>query len=147
MDVIAKQPVARHDEALHHPDSRRAFRRITLLVRGYLLVSAATLAAIVVLRQHTAVVTPAVWVRCTIVLASALLTTALARRAARGSRGALRRLRIISTVMVTAIAVILALPGTFPLWFKVEQGGCGLLLLGVVVTANGRRFRSLLPRP
>jgi hypothetical protein len=45
--------------------------------------------------------------------------------------------------MVAAIAVIIALPGTFPLWMKIEQGVCGLILLGVVVIVNGRRLRSL----
>jgi hypothetical protein len=44
--------------------------------------------------------------------------------------------------MVVAIAVILAIPGDFPLWFKLEQGICGLLLLGVVVVVNGQRLRS-----
>ena len=45
--------------------------------------------------------------------------------------------------MVAAIAVIITLPGTFPLWMKIEQGVCGLILLGVVLIVNGRRLRSL----
>jgi hypothetical protein len=45
--------------------------------------------------------------------------------------------------MTVAIAVIVALPGLIPLWMKVEQSVCGLLLLGVVVTVNGRHVRSL----
>lgn len=52
-------------------------------------------------------------------------------------------MRIVSGVMVGAIAVIIALPGSFPLWLKLEQGVCGLLLLGVVALVNGRRLRSL----
>ena len=44
---------------------------------------------------------------------------------------------------VVAIAAIIALPGTFPLWMKIEQGACGLLLASVVVTVNGSRLRSL----
>jgi hypothetical protein len=36
-----------------------------------------------------------------------------------------------------------ALPGTFPLWMKVEQGVCGFLLPGVIGIVNGRRLRSL----
>ena len=31
--------------------------------------------------------------------------------------------------MLIAIAVIIALPGTFPLWMKLEQAVCGLLLI------------------
>jgi hypothetical protein len=45
--------------------------------------------------------------------------------------------------MVVAIAVIIAIPGTFPLWMKIEQGVCGLVLVGVVVQVNSRRVRSL----
>jgi hypothetical protein len=36
------------------------------------------------------------------------------------------RLRIVSAVVLVAIVVIIAPPGGFPLWLKIEQGGCGL---------------------
>ena len=45
--------------------------------------------------------------------------------------------------MVAAIAVIIAVPGTFPLRMKIEQGVCGLILVGVVVLVNGKHLRSL----
>ena len=50
--------------------------------------------------------------------------------------------------MMVAIAFIIALPGTFPLWMKIEQGACGLLLIGllligVVAIANGKHMQSL----
>jgi hypothetical protein len=61
----------------------------------------------------------------------------------RGTSRAYLRLRIVSTVTVVAIAVTIALPGTFPLWMKIEQGFCGLLLLGVVFLANGKLMRSM----
>ena len=54
----------------------------------------------------------------------------------------MRRLRILSSVMVVAIGVIIALPGLFPVWLKVEQGACALLLVGVVILANGRQTRA-----
>src|SRR5206468_1821428 len=101
-----------------------------------------TLAVIVLMRNHASVVNAAVWIRGTIVAASALLTMAFAARTARGSSRAYLRLRIVSAVMLVAIAVIVALPGPFPLWLKLEQSVCGLLLLGVVVVVNGRRLRS-----
>ncbi len=47
--------------------------------------------------------------------------------------------------MVVAIRVIIALPGTFPVWLKVEQGLCGLLLIGVVILANSRRYAHAVP--
>lgn len=102
-----------------------------------------TLVVIVVLRNHAAVVNSAVWTHGIIVAVSALLLFTFTARAAGGSRRAYLRLRIASAVMVVAIAVIIALPGTFPLWTKIEQGVCGLLLIGVVAIVNGRHPRSL----
>jgi hypothetical protein len=51
----------------------------------------------------------------------------------------LLRLRIVTAIMLVAIVVIISLPGTFPLWLKLEQAICGLLLLPVVVLINRRR--------
>ncbi len=34
------------------------------------------------------------------------------------------------------------LPGTFPVWLKLEQSVCGLLMLGVALLANGRNARA-----
>jgi hypothetical protein len=124
----------------HH---RMALRGVRALVGAYLALSAVTLAAIVLLRHDVAAVNSAVWIRGMAVVASALLTTLFAARAAAGSRRAYLRLRIVSTVMVVAIALIIALPGPFPLWLKIEQGVCGLLLLGVAVRVNGPRLRAL----
>lgn len=129
---------------LTHPQTRTAFRNLKLLVGAYVAISVLTLAAIILLRDHPDMVTSAVWVRGTIVVASSLITYLLTVRAGQGNRGAYRRLRIISAALVVAIAVIIALPGTFPLWLKIEQGACGLILLGIVVIINGARLRSLL---
>jgi hypothetical protein len=122
--------------------ARGALRGVTALVGGYLGLSLLTLVAIVLLRGDPHAVTPAVWVRGTIVAGTALLTFAFARAAARGSRRALLRLRITSAVMLVAIVVIVALPGAFPVWLRIEQAVCGLLLLGVVVLVNSRRARA-----
>jgi len=127
-------------------NSPKAFSLVKALLVGYLAVSVLTLAAIVLLRNDASVVNPAVWIRGTIVAASSVLTLAFAAGAARGSRGAYRRLRIITAVMPVAIVVIIALPGTFPLWMKVEQAVCGVLLLGVVAIVNGRGMRASFAR-
>jgi len=127
---------------LNHPQSQRSLRSAKLLVGGYLGISALTLVAIIVLRDNSAVVTAAVWVRGTIVVASALLTALFAAQMARGSRGGYLRLRIVSAVMLVAIVAIIALTDPFPLWMKIEPGVCGLVLLGVVLIINGRRLRS-----
>ncbi|GHG07745.1 hypothetical protein GCM10017567_25500 [Amycolatopsis bullii] len=119
-----------------------AFRPVLLLTGGYAGLSVLTLVAIVLLRNDHALVTDAVWVRATLVVASSLLTFAFARSAARGSRKGLLRLRIVAAAMLVAIAVIVALPGLFPMWLRIEQAVCGLLLLGVTVLVNGRRVRA-----
>jgi len=127
-------------------NSPKAFSLVKALLVGYLAVSVLTLAAIVLLRNDVSVVNPAVWIRGTIVAASSVLTLAFAAGAARGSRGAYRRLRVITAVMPVAIVVIIALPGTFPLWMKLEQAVCGVLLLGVVAVVNGRVMRASFAR-
>jgi hypothetical protein len=128
-----------------HPDqpyARPSFGGVKVLVGAYLALSIATFVAIVLLRDHASVVNDAVWVRGTIVVASAALMASFVARAARGSARAYLRLRLVSAIMVVAIVVIIALPGTFPLWMKVEQGVCGLLLIGVVALVNRREMRS-----
>jgi hypothetical protein len=140
MSVQTSYPVAKD---LNHPRSLTAFRGLKRLVGVYLGISVLTVVAIILLRHHASIVNAAVWIRGTIVVASALVMFAITVRAARGSHNAYRRLRIISGAMVVAIAVIIALPGTFPVWMKVEQGVCGLILIGVVAIANGKHLRSL----
>jgi hypothetical protein len=130
-------------EGQRNPPTHTAFRTVKLLVGGYLTISVLTLVAVILLRDNAAVVNSAVWVRGTIVVASALLMFSFVVRAARGSGRAYLRLRIVSAVMVVAIAAIISIPGTFPVWMKIEQGVCGLVLIGVVVIVNGRHLRSL----
>jgi hypothetical protein len=128
------------EASLNHPQSQTAFRRVKLLVGCYLGISVLTLVAIVLLRNNPAIVTSAVWIRGSIVVASALLTTAIAAQMTRGSSGGYLRLRLVSVIMLVAIVIIIALPDPFPLWMKIEQGVCGLL--GVVVIVNGKHLRS-----
>jgi hypothetical protein len=125
----------------NHPQSQQALRNVQVLAGCYLGISMLTLAAIVLLRDNAAMVPAPVWVRGSIVVVHACITLLFAVRTARGSRGGYVLLRLASAIMVVAIAVILALPGDFPLWFKIEQGVCGLLLLGVGVIVNGKQLR------
>lgn len=125
-----------------HARSQAALRTVTALIGTYLGISAATLVAIILLRDNPAIVNTAVWIRGTVVVASAALMFAFARRANAGAPRAFLRVRLISAIMVVAIVVIIALPGTFPLWMKLEQAVCGALLVVVVVLVNGRRLRT-----
>ncbi|MEU7879479.1 hypothetical protein [Microbispora bryophytorum] len=113
-------------------------RNVVWLISGYAAVSLLTLVAMIVFRHDATMVTTEVWVRGVIVAAGSLLTLLFAVRAARGDRRMLLRLRVVTAVMLVAIVVIIALPGIFPLWFKLEQGVCGLLLLAVVAQINRR---------
>lgn len=116
--------------------------QLKVLVGAYLGVAVLTLAAIFALRDHHGVVNDAVWVRGTIVVASSALMFLFVVRIARGSRAAWRRVRILAAIMVVAIAAIVALPGPFPAWMKIDQVVCGLILLGVNVLVNGAHMRA-----
>ena len=128
---------------LDHPVSRTLMRRLRVLVGGYVSLSVLTVVAIVLMRDHPDLVPPQVWIRGIIVAAAALLMALFVRQTSRGSRRSYLRLRLTSGIMLAAIIVIIALPGDFPLWMKIEQAVCGILLLGVVALVNGRRLRSL----
>lgn len=130
------------EDRLGDQQARAALGNVRMLVGGYLAISVLTFVAIILLRNDADAVNDAVWVRGTIVVASALVMSVFAKNAARGAPKAYLRLRLTSAAMVVAIVVIVSLPGTFPLWMKIEQGVCGLLLLGVVVLANRRRLRD-----
>ena len=127
---------------LSHPRSQQAFHSVKVLVGCYLGISMLTLAAIVLLHNNATIVPASVWVRGIIVVVHAGVTLGFAAGTARGSRARYILLRLDSAIMVVAIVVILVLPGDFPLWFKIEQGICGLLLLGVVAIVNGQQLRS-----
>ena len=128
---------------VQYPRSQAAFRTVKLLVGSYLGISALTLVAIVLLHGNAALAPTAVVVRGAIVVAHAVIMLLFAARTARGSRVGYLLLRLSSTIMFVAIVVILAIPGDFPLWFKIEQGCCGLLLLGVVMVILGKPMRSV----
>ncbi len=141
--MTTTQRMSTSNTALGHPGTEAAFCWIKLLAGGYLGISALAVVAIVLMRHHPAEVTSAVWTHGIVVAASAVLVFGLAVRAARGSRGAYRRLQISSVGIVVAIAVIIALPGSFPLWMKAEQGLAGLFMIGVAVLVNRSHLRSL----
>ena len=125
-------------------DDGQVFRKVRFLVGcGYVALSVLTVVGIGVLSGRGDDPGDAVWTRAVIVVLSSLLTLRFTVRAARGGRRDYLRLRIASAVMLVAIVVIVSLPGAFPVWLRIEQGVCGLLLLGVAVLANGGPTRAL----
>ncbi|MGA8116151.1 MAG: hypothetical protein WCA46_21030 [Actinocatenispora sp.] len=145
-EATAGRSRALSEDDVNRPDTVKAFRIIKRLVGGYLAIGVLALVAIVLLRNDAAQVNPAVWTRAIIVVCTAVLLLLFTSRAARGSRGAYRRLRIVSIITPVAIAIIIVVPGTFPLWMKIEQGVCGLVMVAVAVFANGRHLRELFRR-
>jgi|SRR5580658_3180807 hypothetical protein len=140
--VTSGQPTSTQPTSAQ-PGTAAVFRKIKLLTGGYLAISALAVGATALMHNHPAEVNSSVWIHGIVVAASAVVALIVATLAARGHRGAYRRLRILSVVVVVAIAVIIALPDSFPLWMKAEQGVAGLLMAGVAVLANSRQARSL----
>ncbi|GAB6859705.1 hypothetical protein [Microbacterium xylanilyticum] len=122
---------------------RAAFRPVILLSWAFVAVSAAMVAFLGIASAFGAGFESAIWIRCSLVLASAVVVLAIAVTAARGSRGAWVRLRIVSPIIVAAVVVIVSIPGFLPDWVRVEQAVCGLLLLPVAVLVNLPRMRAL----
>ncbi|MFE6734619.1 hypothetical protein [Microbacterium sp. NPDC057650] len=126
--------------------SRRAtFRPVLILTSAFTVLSAAMIAYLAVASATGIRFEPAIWVRCSLVLASAIVVLLFAVSAARGSRGAWVRLRIVSPIIVAAVIVIVSIPGFLPDWVRLEQAACGLLLLPVAIIANLPRTRALYP--
>lgn len=112
---------------------------IKTLVGGYVAISVGAVIALIALHNHHNLATKEAWVHGIIVATTALLMALFTRGMIHGSAKARLRLRITTAIMLVAIAVTSAIPGDFPLWMKVEQGVCGVLLLGVVILINRRR--------
>ncbi len=115
---------------------------VVKLLAAFLVISVSSVVAVVLLRHNPVLVTTAVWVRTPLVAASAAVLLLFARRAAAGHRSSFRRLRIISMVVLAAIIGVVAWPGAFPVWLRIEQAVCGVFMLSVVVRTNLRVVRS-----
>ena len=124
---------------------RAAFRPVLALVWTFVALSAAMVAFLAVLTAVGVGVDIAVWVRCSIVFGSSVLLLIFGIGAARGSRNALLRLRIVAPIIVAAVVVIVSIPGFLPDWVRIEQAVCGLLVLPVAIIANLPRTRALVP--
>ena len=122
--------------------TRGAFRRIKVVFGGYLVLSLLTVLAAFILRNDAAVMSRSVWIRGSVALASAIILLLSALSAARGSAQAFLRVRVISAIAVVPIVLVITIPDLIPVWMKIEQGICGVLLIGVVAMVNGRHLRE-----
>jgi hypothetical protein len=108
------------------------------LVDAYVVLAALALVVAELLHGHRA---PATRTHAIIVLVSGLLTRRFTAQALQGSRRALLRLRIVTIVVPVAIAVVIAIPGDFPIWMKLEQA-VGFVLLAAVAALLNRRVAT-----
>lgn len=125
---------------------RAALRTAFSFFTGFLAVSAATLVTIIMLRENPDLVTETVWIRCTLVLSSSIVTLIFMIGALRGSRVAFNRARLVSAIILIAVCVIVAIPGFLPTWVWIEQVLCGLLLLPAVIALNLPNARAQFPK-
>jgi len=125
---------------------RSRFRPVLILLAGFLVVSAAMEAVLVAQSAAGTAVDSAIWVRCSLVLASSIVLLLLAIAAARGNRRAWIRIRIISPIVVVAVVVIVSIPGFLPDWVRIEQGVCGALVLPAAILLNLPRIAALFPK-
>jgi hypothetical protein len=122
------------------------FRLIRVLLLAYLAATVGTLGVLAARHADAAFATDEAWGHAIVVLVFAALLVPAASRAAKGSRGAYRRLLIVSIVIPVVSVVLVALPHFLPAWMRIEQAGYGVLLLVVAgLAASGPVRRSFAP--
>jgi hypothetical protein len=124
---------------------RAAYRPVLILIAGFLAVSAAMEALLIVVTAIGPGIDIAVWIRCTLVLGSSVILLIFAVGASRGSRTAWIRLRLVTGIVVVAVVVIVSIPGFLPDWVRAEQAVCGALVLPAAILVNLPRARTHFP--
>jgi hypothetical protein len=109
--------------------------RTTSLVRWYVAVVVATVAALAVMsalgsRQATS----DAWVHAVVVGVFALVMPRRLRAARRGGTRALRAVGIIAAVLLTVNLVEAAIPHMFPAWMRIEMVGIAALMAAVLAS-------------
>ncbi|WP_035846897.1 hypothetical protein [Kitasatospora azatica] len=134
------------ETASHRQLTHQAFGRVRKFVAAYGALSAAVLVVDVVLSVTGREPTSFMWGRTAGVLASAVVAYWLTGRAARGSRSAFLRVRIISVVAPIAILAIDLIPGILPPWFIAMQVAAALALAPAAFIVNGSGLRAAFAR-
>lgn len=111
-----------------------ALSNASLLVRAYLILTAATIAALVVLAfTFPSLATSDAWGHAIVVGVFAVVLPLRLRRARGGNRGAIRAVGIIAAVLFLVNVTEALIPGFVPLWMRIEMVVVALLLAGVVL--------------
>jgi hypothetical protein len=131
---------------LDHPRTHRAFRAVRALLAVLFVISLASVLFAVIEQADSDLVNTVVWIRSIAVVAAAVLLYAFAAQAARGKGWAYRRLRLLSFIIPVGVVILIVAPGEYPLWLKIEQAVCGLVVLSIGLILSASHMRSLFPR-
>ena len=88
---------------------------------------------------------PAVWVRSTIILIVSLFMVLCGLQMRRGRRWAYVRAKWIAILGSIGFVGVAALPGPFPAWMRIEQGGQALVFLALVWMLTRPQLASFFP--
>jgi peptidoglycan/LPS O-acetylase OafA/YrhL len=91
-------------------------------------------------------ISPAVWVRSTIVLIVGLFMLLCGKQMRGGRRRAYVRAKWIAVLGTVGFVGVAALPGPFPVWMRIEQGAQGMLFLALAWMLTRPALASFFPR-
>jgi peptidoglycan/LPS O-acetylase OafA/YrhL len=91
-------------------------------------------------------ISPAVWVRSTIILVVSLFMLLCGKQMRRGRRWAYVRAKWIAVLGTIGFAGVATLPGPFPTWMRIEQGAQALLFLALTWMLTRPALASFFPR-
>ena len=91
-------------------------------------------------------ISPAVWVRSTIILVVSLFMLLCGMQMRRGRRWAYVRAKWIAVLGTIGFAGVATLPGPFPTWMRIEQGAQALLFLALTWMLTRPALASFFPR-
>src|SRR6266851_3598281 len=90
-------------------------------------------------------ISPAVWVRSTIILIVGLLMLWCGKEMRRGRRWAYVRAKWIAVLGTIGFVGVAALPGPFPAWMRIEQGAQALVFLALAWMLTRPALASFFP--
>lgn len=120
---------------------RQAFSKVKKFVAAYGALSVVGLVVVVVLSVEGGEVTSFMWGRTGGMFASAVVAYWLTVVAAKGTRWAYVRVRIICVVVPIAIVAIDSIPGALPPWMIVIQIAGALALVPAAIMVNRSDLR------
>jgi peptidoglycan/LPS O-acetylase OafA/YrhL len=91
-------------------------------------------------------ISPAVWVRSTIILVVSLFMLLCGKQMRRGRRWAYVRAKWIAALGAIGFVGVAALPGPFPAWMRIEQGAQALVFLALTWMLTRPTLALFFPR-